>query len=1200
MERKVASFLSCQLNDVVTTHELGKWYQVYGKVTVPGIPGLLSNVKDYEVCIENYSKNTAGADYCVDQIMFYSRNAKLNVMQGASDCDKQALPVNIYIDSESLKDVAEGDKIYWRICDSKGNPLPKEKKLYDDKGELEYGSTVVTAMGDIATLPDVSTFNKPYGYFKDSDGNVWFSLAFKNFALDPGQQYYISVYTKGEHPINNKGEWGNAKEPCSIYSPLFFPRRLYLSFNDGDGNVVTTVKTGCSEDAGKEVELKAVINIPYDDEATGFKAFYDLHFDYFLGSAEELKAYQVDGEFLKGALEDYREKTDNENHKSDLDPNYETADTKKFAVIKDAIEKGKLYLTYSNEFKQTISAEHNVITALPIEQSVETGKTLPGGGKEILPVCSPLEFTFDVDASGDAPVLQLGFEDVTYPEDYVCVVRVGREQLLNMQKASGYLLHVPVNTFKTDDKATANTGAVVIVGDLELLKEGTSDPTVAANINKVATFAADEEVSASKMYVSLNFHGTDVTKPNFREGFAYKMFFQVKKKEAGEGACTGNVEFILKVVPEFVTWTGNAGTTSWNNDENWSRSQKAELYKDKTGQNTPTAAQGALDSEGGLNNGEYKNNAEIDAALGQPATYVPMKFTYVTMPTHNRAPVLTGLTTGTDGIYNNVESGATENIQYDMLVKVENKCAHTITGDIYDCEKFYGNTCNQIYFKPEAELVNQQHLTYNKAWVEKELEANKWYLMASPLQATYAGDMYVPTSNGRQETEAFQPINFVQTKGYSRTKYPIYQRSWNLNDAKVYTKTNDSRGEYYSANLPYASVVEGKVAEWSHVYNDVQVPYSSMLGFSIRAHKKDQSGNALIRLPKEDTSYDYYDWEDNAGDVSDTYKPVSKESGVGKFVTAGDGKTSVSVRAAQNQLGYVLVGNPYMASVDMTKFFNTNGNGVSQGGYWTYQGNSAEAHTGTAGKIRPLEAFFVKVSDGTTELNFTPDMMIDGNSQQSDTGNDTPSNAPALRMTARNNSGQSVAKVMTAEGATADFAENEDVETLFDSNLSGVPMVYTVASQQAVSINKLQEIDVLPFGVTISGDDMVEVTIEGTDMADAPLYLYDATSGAMTEIAEGSTINVQPNDYGRYYLTTRSSIGLGDSEKGGIVVSVRDHNVTVRASENIDAVTVTTLGGVLHNSYSGGGNTVEFSLQPGVYVIEAKSGDETKTVKIRI
>jgi hypothetical protein len=44
-----------------------------------------------------------------------------------------------------------------------------------------------------------------------------------------------------------------------------------------------------------------------------------------------------------------------------------------------------------------------------------------------------------------------------------------------------------------------------------------------------------------------------------------------------------------------------------------------------------------------------------------------------------------------------------------------------------ECEKFYGNTCHQIYFKPQGELRDQCYLVYDKAWVEKELVPNKWY-----------------------------------------------------------------------------------------------------------------------------------------------------------------------------------------------------------------------------------------------------------------------------------------------------------------------------------------------------------------------------------------------------------------------------------------------------------------------------------------
>jgi hypothetical protein len=43
-------------------------------------------------------------------------------------------------------------------------------------------------------------------------------------------------------------------------------------------------------------------------------------------------------------------------------------------------------------------------------------------------------------------------------------------------------------------------------------------------------------------------------------------------------------------------------------------------------------------------------------------------------------------------------------------------------------------------------------------------------------------------------TEAFQDITFDKSKGYSRTQYLIYQHSWGLQSSKVYTKTDDVRG----------------------------------------------------------------------------------------------------------------------------------------------------------------------------------------------------------------------------------------------------------------------------------------------------------------------------------------------------------------------------------------------------------------------
>lgn len=197
----------------------------------------------------------------------------------------------------------------------------------------------------------------------------------------------------------------------------------------------------------------------------------------------------------------------------------------------------------------------------------------------------------------------------------------------------------------------------------------------------------------------------------------------------------------------------------------------------------------------------------------------------------------------------------------------------TTPGCNYSCVKFYGNTCDQIYFKPGAEVRNQHYLVYNKAWVEQELSYNRWYLFGSPLKNVVAGDMYVPVKTGRQETEAFLPITFNATVN-NRTKMPFYQRSWDRSDTKEYsTDGNYDAYDYSSLPVSVPSTIGWNTQYWSHVYNAASMVYSpkvnadgsyaSLTGFAVKVGDKYTpagiSGKALVRLPKDDKAYDYYD-----------------------------------------------------------------------------------------------------------------------------------------------------------------------------------------------------------------------------------------------------------------------------------------------------------------------------------------------------
>ena len=1166
---RVVSFHSSNLKTITTDYTNATWYQIYGKVAIPANVDL-TNVDHYEVDIDNYADNTQGADYCVDQLQFYTSNARLKVRQSRGLCGDDDIPLNIYVDAEDV-DLMAGRTIFWRICDEDGNVLT-DATLYNN-GDKLYGQTDVP-MTVPASIPDENHLGTS-GYFTGSDGVLYFSLANRDFALQEGASYFISVYNLNEVAVQYESLWGKQSDECSVFSPIFVPKKMYLTAADpsNSGSDVTTVVVNCNTQTA-EVNVQMKLHMPDDTQVTGFKEYTGVHFDYFKGTEEEFNDYYYDygnddKQYLREALLNFRGKTGSTysdppatayqgsayNSSSDLPNDYKAVNSQRYYnVIKQAMDAGLLFLSSDPTMHLTIDATHTTICALPIEDHVTSDAV-------DYDICSPLEFTFKVDNSSGAPTLAIGFEDVdTYPET-IRVIRVGKEQLDNMQRGSGYLLHIPVNSFKVNGTATPKQGTLRLLGDVELLAynakaDQTTDDQITANINKVATFATDETVSSSKMYISVNFHGDGVTKPTFQEGFAYRMFFQFRDQNGSVTDCDGSTEFLLKVVPEFVTWTGGSGS-NWNNDANWRRSTRSELYKDENvagkKQNTATAGH----PDGYDNNGEHA----LVNVVTTPATYVPMKFTYVTLPTGIHAPNLKNLTAGADGIYTNTGEDATARIQYDIMVRyTETTCQggtnHTaVGGNVYDCEKFYGNWAKELYLKPAAELLNQQYLTYEKVWVEKELTSNTWSLMSTPLQNTYAGDMYVPYStteaqNGRQLSEAFQSISFSTAEDaagfkYSRTLYPIYQKGWTQQGVKVYTKTNDIRHDWYSANIPGG--VSTILNQWSHVYNDVQVPYSTWTAFAIRPHKKTQAATTLIRLPKADTSFDYYQWDNTSPADGKLTHNVAKTT-TGKLLTdgtmniagvthgvvygstartAGSGTFNAQIASLQSSpSNYQLVGNPYLCSIAMDKFLAANtanlelAGSLAQPGYWTYTDNNTGAAL-TTGIIGPMQSFFVKAKEGATQIVFTPEMMVDGNSVA----------APARRydvlLSARNEHGSSVAAIQIGE-------ETGSVETMFDSNLSDVPMVYTVAADGvAVTVNRISELAVVPFGVTCSSNEPVNVEWSMVNGTCPMVYVYDAQTGTTTTVGDGESVSVQPNEYGRYYLTRSSDLAseLMDSKR---------------------------------------------------------------------
>ncbi len=866
-----------------------------------------------------------------------------------------------------------------------------------------------------------------------------------------------------------------------------------------------------------------------------------------------------------------------------------------------------------------------------------------------------------VTLSHNSPKLDLGFPEVAYPDDWEGQgknVRLGLHHLNDFK--AGKLLRIPVHGYrdgKKNESATRNNISFeedngnneALASCIRLVY--TNDPTVKIsdliagyNIEGpkvgevVNTIGTKPELSATDQYVVLDFSKNtekrEVTNTDddgnttttyedytanitYHEGYEYR--FRITYHDAtdviggGDAVCYGHTDLSFKVIPEYVTWSDAVSfNTNWNNDGNWRRSSKAELNKDTDGQNSDNYQDYGTDVTGV----QQAPGSDLSCT---PQNYVPMKFTKVTILPGTSAPLLGNFTTDqhegiitTESLLNPNLDKATDYINYDLMVTEE----ITTEGgkEYYDVERFYANTCKDVYFRnnpenttaTEGELRNQHYLAYNKAWVDFSLPADRWSIFTSPLHNVYAGDFYAPHATASQTTEAFQDINFGDGTGaYNRVKFPVYQRTWYDADARVVT----ADGNDYTANVPYSpdsTRVDYVLSEWSHAYNDVEQLYGTAEGYSIRPIPADDAQTwTLFRLPKADTSFDYYDRNGVKKDGK-TGTPADRSLN-GKLITTHttaddpqqlNGVIEITPSEAQRTQNYYLIGNPYMASLDMQRFLNDNAQLLPK--YWTIEDGELKAHASDdLGEIAPLQAFFVEASTGTLLANVT--FMPSHCTSSFSTASTTALTTTSVTLNVKGKHGKSTARIVLDASASDDYNDREDVESIFDSNLTDAPQVYTVSGSRAAAINRRASLHNVPFGVEAEEDDEVVLTPTGLSALSAPLYLYDAKTGKSQLLKDSTAVTISTNAAGRYFLT--SSL----KEKTADGTALRCYSVTpghvvaaTSADDRLTSVDIYDMTGRFLYSREPNAAIHEFLLSRGIYLITLTSEQvpEGRTFKL--
>lgn len=1182
----------------VDNYSTCKWYQGYGKMVLQKESGV-SNYEDFKIVVDNLCTGTDGADYAFDDLRIYTQASKVDVIQSKPICPSvdisqgynEDLMGNIKLKIRAMQETMsaladhQAKKLYFRFVDaSTGKPTTDINYVASGEPNYQWGSTTIHTEVDTGEQIDGS---KMYEKLNDE----WYViLANRNFNLNPAKKYYLS-FAFDDETVDDKNNlsWGKPSDVCSLYSTEFNLVQQTVVVTDANGTIATAVTIPCDDKDTPEYNVKAQLQT-VDQNNGGTINLQTIKFNWYVDNIH-----------------------------------------------------GEPVLKNSTEFKgvQLSEGEHTIYV-----DPVNTSTTVVEGGVEY-EICLGI-MSFKLRAVKNGPKLNFGFSDVVYPDNYERSVRLGLPQVKELAKqgtGKGYL-KIPVRDKNFIVEGSKNllfveaANQATPVPTTTVYLSDTNDPAYANRQDMTSlklgelestTLVREAQTLGMKFMPQNDSQVSDDGTVQLHEGYWYEgaLLFNEDGKDNTRVLCSGEAFLRFEIVPEFLTWNPTAKaqmSAAWNNDLNWVRSSRQELYKKDTDY---------VDYIGGIASDEEDNGInELD--IPRQNSYVPMKFSKVTIPN------LSGLYFPDLGyiayrqsnqiatkLSNAKGDEATTNIQYAILAKWDaNASQHGLDTDgNLECEKFYGNTCDQIYFKPKAELRDQCFLVYNKAWVETEMNPNSWYALTSPLKNVYAGDMYVPKNNGRQETEAFQPIAFSETEN-SRVDYPFYQRSWDKSEVQeVASSGRHAAYDYSGTGIDFNDQnLKTVTAHWSHIYNKVDKAYETFEGFALKVGDTyapvSQTEKSLVRLPKSDSQYLYYDGGSKGQQSIGVDRNENGRLTVDPNATEGAlSAMSMPLPALSQSNSYYLVGNPYMATLSMYYFLRAN-NALSPNVY-VYKDGTLNTHTLDTSvaydaendvKIAPMQSFFVKLKDGeqATVLNFTAGMTIDrevfgrANDQQAE---ETP---VSISMMVSKGNYSSHATVLVNDKASLDYDSQEDAELLYDSNLKDVPTLYTVAGEQTVAINQVPEIRWMPLGVIYhqqvdegqASAINVSLTMQGVNRLETPLYLYDAKTQGYQEMEEGKSVMIQANDHGRYFLTqTRGTTGttpVGQSEDMVKVYSPASGLVVVSSSaeKGLGQVAVFTVDGrkvAVENVM--GQMSAQLQVAPSaVYVIKVTMQDSEKAI----
>ncbi|MDL2222099.1 hypothetical protein LJC35_06060 [Parabacteroides sp. OttesenSCG-928-N08] len=495
--------------------------------------------------------------------------------------------------------------------------------------------------------------------------------------------------------------------------------------------------------------------------------------------------------------------------------------------------------------------------------------------------------------------------------------------------------------------------------------------------------------------------------------------------------------------------------------------------------------------------------------------------------------------------------------------------------------------CDIITFKMGGEVARTDYLNYRIAEVDLDIKPNRWYTLSAPLRVIYSGDYFVEGSKKRQNPAVYM---------------------------MKYNSTNPQTGD--------TPVLQ--TGDFSNPFNTLSERLYPGLGYAIWVDdgaetEKTQS----FRFPKDSTIYSLWNYQGvNMGKTG-----VLDRTNIGRFtyeehiemngnLPAGDYNTTFTVDVIDDEATYTtaLVGNPFMAHLDFTKFKAANSS-ITDGYYiWTsndtYEAYKPGTFSDDPNLIAPMQSFIVEKEGELSSLQFDFNMSTTTPTLSLRTKSVGHSMEAALRMeVVRDQVAHSSIRLRYDPQEENAYQPHKDMWTLFSEERTEPAVLYTLLEGKAASIHTLGDLS-KPIELGIRTDVKGELTLRLSGMEtwdiSQDIYLEDSSTGALQDMRENPEYtfdNTTGAVRSRLFLRIGKIVEDSVDPESDIRISSRQGQIMVNSpiDDPIETIKIHAISGqLLYHIRTIRKNAITFNapIRKQVALITVTTCNQQKTFKV--